>query len=142
MGGWYEQGTLIGWICDRSQWRVEAFIGESDVLLIELGAVARVQLDRSPFQILVGKVVRIDRQPLEDIPAALLGDPRLPGQVQTRTRSKMEETTYRVIIDLDEPKLDTAFQSLASVRIQSTPKTVSQRFWRYLQRTFRTETLY
>jgi putative peptide zinc metalloprotease protein len=141
-GGWYEQGTLLGWICDRSQWRVEAFVGESDVLLIELGASARVQLDRSPFQILVGKVMRIDRQPLEDIPAALLGDPRLPGQVQTRTRSKMEETTYRVIIDLDEPRLNTAFQSLASVRIQSTPKTVSQRVWRYLQRTFRTETLY
>jgi len=146
LNSWMEQGTLVGWVADLSAWKIEAFVGESDVLEIRVGAAARVRLDQRPHHELRGKVSRIDSQPLTEVPYAIRGDSRLAVRGNGHQSVIPEETTYRVTIELQRPT-DRSFASLASheslaaVRIQSVPKSVYERLIRYVTRTFRVDAL-
>jgi len=146
LDSWMDQGTLIGWVTDLSAWKIEAFVGESDVLEIGVGAFARVRMDQRPDQELRGRVTKIDAQPLTEVPHTLRGDSRLPVRSDGRQTLIPEETTYRVTIEfeLSSSEYSNSFaslESLAAVRIDSTPKSVSERLIRYIRRTFRTEAI-
>jgi len=134
---WFEQGTLLGWVADLDDFRAEAFVGESDVLQIAVGAVARVRLDRNPSDELAGKITRIDLQPVVEIPHSLQGDPRLPVRSDRGRGVRTEESTYRVIIQLDSPLQDVSSEAVATVRVEASTKSLFQRLVRYLRRTFR-----
>ncbi len=144
---WMDQGTLVGWVADLSIWRIEAFVGESDVLEIRVGAAARIRLDQRPSQELRGRVTKIDSQPLTDVPHTLRGDSRLPVRSDGRQTLTPEETTYRLTIEFDAPAVASStllasHESLAAVRIQSFPKSLSERLRRYVRRTFRAEAIF
>lgn len=142
LDSWMEQGTLLGWVADLSSWEIEAFVGESDLLEIHVGAAARIRLDQRPNHELRGVVSRIDSQPLTEVPHSFRGDSRLAARSDGRQSLIPEETTYRVTIEFD-PSIQgmlTSFashESLAAVRIESMPKTCYERFVRYFTRTFR-----
>lgn len=142
LGGWFEQGTLLGWVVDPNRWRVEVFVSESDVLQIASSAAATVQLDRHPYMLLGGRIISIDKQPLVDVPQVLNTDRRLQTLVQHNGQRRTEETTYRVIVELQQQQFAASFKSLATVRIKTRPKTIADRIWRYVQRTFRSGAIY
>jgi hypothetical protein len=144
LGAWIEQGTLLGWVADLSAWNVECFVGESDVLQIRVGAAARLRFDQRPNNELTGRVMKIDPQPLTEVPRTIRGDSRFPTRIRGDRAVVPEETTYRVTIELqtapaDFPTQPASHESLASVRIESTPKSFFERSIRYIRQTFRLE---
>ena len=139
---WVEKGTLLAWIGDPRQWEVEAFISESDLLEMVADARCRIRIDQMPSAEWEGRVVKVDREPMSNVPDLLSGDDRLPKSRSGPGAERPEETTYRVTIVVDEPGVTFPHRAVAAVRIAGQPKTIVRRTLKHLRKSFRADILF
>lgn len=136
LGGLFEQGTLLGWIVPEGSWRFDGYVPESEVTRILEDSTVEIQLDRDPFQTLSGRVVRIDAQPLEQLPPLLSGDNRLPISAGFG-ESALTEMCYRVTMEGGTLPDHISLRTLGTVRIKVQPRSILQRIKAYLSRHLR-----
>ena len=95
-----------------------------------------------PFLEWMGRVVKVDQEPLTQVPELLSGDHRLPRSGSTSAADRPEETSYRITVVVDEPDFAFPHQAIAGLRVAGRPKTVFERALKYLRKTFRADILF
>ncbi len=123
------RGELIGWFGDNDKWLVNALISEEALQRVSIGDRARIRIDRHPGRTFEGKVKSISTELITRTPEALAGDSLFKSHRASGEETLPEETSFNVEIEMwNTPQNLYAF-GLASVKIQTKPKTIANQLY-------------
>jgi len=122
-----DRGSLLGRLVDSDQWIVRAFVSEREISRCAVGAKVRLRLDQRSRKTWKGKVISISEENLEQTPESLQGDPLFASNMLQSSSPKPEQTTYSVLIHVDLFDQIISSDGLATVCIESEPKTLLER---------------
>ncbi len=133
---WLDSQTLLCWIGDSADWRVTAYVDETELDLVDVSSPATVRFLSMPSLPIEGQIEVLGSAPNEQVDRELIVNHLIamsstePGQPQ--------QTLFQATLKMnDEPKFsETPLYSTGIARIQSRPVSVAGRFWRLLCHTF------
>lgn len=135
IGAHFEKGVLLGWVVNRNTPVLEAFISETDLNRLALGARTFVRVDHQVFTTLAGEITAIGTEPIAFLPIEMQGDWHVMAQPDAQGRWIPESPMFRVIVRLDEPPEGLLLGGKATVLIETQPLTLAQQAYRFLRQT-------
>lgn len=135
IGAHFEKGVLLGWIVDRSLPVVEAFVSETDLNRLSVGARTSVRVDHQVATTLQGVITTVGTEPIAFLPTEMQGDWHVMAQPDAQGRWIPETPMFRVVVRLDLPPQDLLLGSKAMVLIETQSLTLSQQVYRFLRQT-------
>lgn len=126
---------LIG---DPDRWDVVFVIGQRDLDLVSEGQEVKLMFEQSPYYVFVSTVQYLATRELDALSPQLASTSGGPVPAQTNPDGTVEplSTSYQGVVQLDD-SLDIFRNGLiGKARIKTKPRTLANRLYRYLSRTF------
>jgi putative peptide zinc metalloprotease protein len=135
-GSFLENGTLACLVGNPGEIDAVAIVEQSDVPLVQQGAMARVAIAQWPKGSLRGTVEEIAAVKTEQAPLHLAAT-RAVAQRSGQSGVNSLQTTYEVRVRLENPPADLLPGATGRVKIAGRPETIASRAMRCLGQTFR-----
>lgn len=133
---WMEPQTQICWVGDVEDWRVIAYVDQSDLELIQIGAPVTVRFLSRPGTSVEGELESLGTVPVDAIDRELLINQMVPMSAAEpgRPQQTLFPAVIRVSADSEFRKMP--LYSAGTARISSKPVSLAGRAWRLLCHTF------
>ncbi|RIK69998.1 MAG: hemolysin D, partial [Planctomycetota bacterium] len=130
--------NLLCQIGDPNQWDAVLVIDQDDVDLVQEGQQVRLMFEQSAYHVFVSTIANRATEPLETAPARLAstnGGP-LAAQPNPDGTTRPLNTSYQATVRLSDPHGLLRNGLIGRARISTRPRTLAERLYRYLSRTF------
>lgn len=130
--------NLFCQIGNPDQWDAILVIGQRDLDLIREGQEVRLMFEESAYHVFISKVEYVATDELEMLSprlASTSGGP-IPAQAQEDGTVKPLTTSYQAVVQIDDTLGMFRPGLTGQARITTAPRTLAERFIRYLGRTF------
>jgi putative peptide zinc metalloprotease protein len=124
-----ERGELLGYVGDNDHLVVNALLAEYDLQKIPIGSKAKIRVDQHPGRTFDGTVVSISSESVTHTPEPLAGDSLFQSQKTPSLAVMPEETAFMVAIALNQTECKAMPFGLATVKINTAPKTIVSQFY-------------
>ncbi|MBL8816364.1 MAG: hypothetical protein JNL58_10055 [Planctomyces sp.] len=133
---WLDSQTLLCWIGDSTDWRVSAYVDETDLDLVDVSSPATVRFLSMPSLPIEGHIEVLGSAPSEQVDRELIVN-RMIAMSSTQP-GQPQQTLFQATLKMnDQPEFgSTPLYATGIARIQSRPVSVAGRFWRLLCHTF------
>ncbi len=121
-----DRSELVGWFTDKKRVAVSALFSEQDVKHLVIGMEAVIQWDAHLTELGYGKISRIARDPIVEVPPQLVGDSMLASQRNELGVFLPEQPHYEVTIDLESAVIPIS-GAPATVQLATPAKTLWER---------------
>ena len=132
------QQNLLCQIGDPNAWDAIMVIDQDDVDLVAEGQTVRLMFEQSAYHVFVSTVANRATDVLTAAPPRLAstnGGP-LAAQATPEGTVRPLDTSYQAIARLDDPRGMLRTGLIGRARIETRPRTIAERLYRYLSRTF------
>jgi putative peptide zinc metalloprotease protein len=130
--------SLLCQIGDPNQWEAVLVIDQDDVDLVKGGETVRLMLDESAYHVFVSTVSKPADDSLKVAPprlASTSGGP-LPAKADPDGTVRPLDTSFQAIVRLDNSTGLLRNGLTGRARIETRPRTIAERLYRYFTRTF------
>ncbi len=137
---WLEAGVVLGHIATPGQWEAVLVVDQSEVELVRLGDPVEMMLDAYPGRVISAQVDRLSSERIET--ASLRLSAQGGGELETRQgpqgTPRPVHTAYQAVCYFrPEPDMKLRLGLRGHGRVAVRPMTCLERFWRFVQQTFR-----
>ena len=133
--------NLFCQIGDPNAWEAVLVIDQDDIDQVREGQQVRLMFDESAYHVFVSKIERPSSDAMPSAPPRLASTNggSLPAKADPDGTVRPLSTSYQAIAPLDNSSGLLRNGLVGRARIEASPRTVAQRLYRYLSRTFNFE---
>lgn len=135
LGANLEKGTLLGWLVQRKECIIEAFVSEKDVERIRVGAGTIVRVEYQVERSCHGEVLSIGTEPITYLPEELAADWFIMAQRDSHDRWVPDAPLFRVQVSVADAPADIVLGGRANIRIETNSATLPEKALRLLKQT-------
>lgn len=139
LGCFVERGDLICMVGTEQVMRVVMYVGQESIDRIRIGDIAEVRLNQESLRVYTGRVSDVSREEVQSAPEAMAAADDFAVRPDEIFGLRPIQTSYRVVIELDEQPRELILNSSGRGRIRTRPSSLGSRLMSYLHRTLRFE---